>query len=631
MSTCAACGTISLEGAVFCGSCGAALGKQGTVPGAPASASFDFGKAATALVPAALDSSAQPGAPAVVASPAAPGAQPAPTAQASGSAPPPAAPPPPAPPAGAPRGPLAEGTLIDGKYEVTRVLGQGGMGVVYLARDIHTGLDVVVKAMRRELAHRADVRQRTLAEGRALARIDHPNVVHLKAVVVEGPAMWLVMQYIDGESLEATIERYEERGERMPFGEALSIFQQIVAGIGAAHQEGVIHRDLKPPNVLIRRKDHVAKVTDFGIAKLPDETDRPQTRGIIGSLWYMSPEQVTGRRDLDQRVDIYALGILLYQMLTGRVPFDAESDYDIMKMHAEAPMPRVATLRPDVPPGVDDLIQKACAKDRNLRFQSCEELGAAVARLLSPPPRATIPDTSPGHAPGYTMPASRPPIGVAPPGAAPRRPSATPQGGAKWPLALGGITLILGAIVAFSAFLGGNKPGTPSRREHKPTAPTASARDTTSAPKSPLEALTGPWVGNGKELDAVLVGSVLEFRVRVPAQFEPQNYEAGEARFELAAEPALGPYVFAVEDRIRPFPPEGTTYDPRSRNTCQEAWSSVNSEPLRARFDGKRLSVDFAKIEPTNVNFIIEGKRIVSCLGLAELKASHVVNTLTRP
>ena len=125
---------------------------------------------------------------------------------------------------------------------------------------------------------------------------------------------------------------------------------------------------------------------------------------------------------------------------------------------------------------------------------------------------------------------------------------------------------------------------------------------------------------------------MLEFRVRVPAQFEPQNYVAGDARFAIAAEPALGVDVFSVEDRIRPLPPPGMTYDPRSRNTCQEAWSSVNSEPLLARFDGTRLSVELAKIEPKTENFTFEGgKRIVGCLHLAELKASRVINTLTRP
>ncbi len=144
---------------------------------------------------------------------------------------------------------LAAGTLIDKKYAVLRVLGEGGMGVVYLARDIHTGLDVVVKAVRSELAHRDDVRARTLAEGRALAQIDHPNVVHLRAVAVEGPHLYLVMQYIDGESLDKIIGRHvEQRRAHAGRGGARHL-PPGRAGVGAAHEEGVIHRDLKPANV----------------------------------------------------------------------------------------------------------------------------------------------------------------------------------------------------------------------------------------------------------------------------------------------------------------------------------------------------------------------------------------------
>ncbi len=138
----------------------------------------------------------------------------------------------------APGGHLPAGTLVDQKYVVERVLGEGGMGVVYLARDVHTGLHVVLKAVRQELGHRPDVRARTLAEGRALAQIDHPNVVHLKAVVAERDDLWLVMQYIDGESLEQTLARHAEERRRMPLPEALSIFRQIASGIAAAHREG---------------------------------------------------------------------------------------------------------------------------------------------------------------------------------------------------------------------------------------------------------------------------------------------------------------------------------------------------------------------------------------------------------
>src|SRR5882672_10225898 len=265
---------------------------------------------------------------------------------------------------------LPTDALIDGKYRIEKVLGEGGMGVVYLARDVHTETQVVVKSIRIEFADNPEFRARTLAEGRALARIDHPNVVRLNAVVVEPAALYLVMQYIDGEALDHMIERHVASRTPMPIPLVLSIFRMVLRGVGAAHAEGLIHRDLKPANILIRKKDGVAKVTDFGIAKVEEDAKagRGVTKGIIGSLSYMAPEQVRGVRDLDKRVDIYALGILFFELLTGHTPFDAPSDYELMRMQAEAPMPSLSQYRPDLPRSIDAALQRACAKDRNQRF-----------------------------------------------------------------------------------------------------------------------------------------------------------------------------------------------------------------------------------------------------------------------
>jgi serine/threonine-protein kinase len=577
----------------------------------------------------------------------------------------------PAPPAGAPRDKpftapkhLPAGTLVDKKYAVLRVLGEGGMGVVYLARDIHTGLDVVVKAVRSELAHRDDVRARTLAEGRALAQIDHPNVVHLRAVAVEGPHLYLVMQYIEGESLDRIIARHVQQGDPLPVDEALGIFRQVAAGVGAAHGEGVIHRDLKPANVILRKKDKVAKVTDFGIALVPSDTSRPQTRGILGSLWYMSPEQVTGRRDLDHRVDVYALGIMLYQMLVGRVPFDAKSDYDIMKLHAEAPMPLASAARPDVPASVDELLQRACAKNRDARFQRCEDLIAAVERILYPAPPPTLREAPPGLTPAIplvalpgpgappvppapTLAASSPgdtggdpgnPGGLAATGIAPTaedKPPVIPvrRRRAPW-IVLALLVIAAGAGGAVAA--AGLVPGVPGvfkiPRRPDAGAPPGSAtavRAADAGAPRPIEALAGAWVGNGRELEAVVVGGDLEFRVKRPDHFPRQGYEAGDARFVLR--PTADPAVYAVEDRIRPVPPTGKAYDARARGTCQEVWAAAGSDPLRARYDGTRLSVEFAKIEPGPSNFITEGNRVTSCVALRDLRAVKVVSILTRP
>ena len=569
---------------------------------------------------------------------------------------------------------LAAGTVIDGKYAIVRLLGQGGMGVVYLARDIHTGMDVVLKSVRSELAHRADVRARTLAEGRVLGQIDHPNVVHLKAVVVDDRSLWLVMQYIDGESLDRTIERHAERKERMPLAEALRLFRQIASGIAAAHAEGIIHRDLKPANVLIRRKDQVAKVTDFGIAKAEHEATpgRIQTRGVIGSIWYMSPEQVTGRRDLDKRVDIYALGIVLFQMLTGRVPFDAESDYEVMRLQAEAPLPRVGKEREDVPPSVDDLLQKLCAKNRDERLQSCEDVLRALApieaELAGGGAPAAAPAITTAPVPGRTgAPPSEPPPAhtagppskdvTAPPiastragadGAAEASPPAPETGKRRIGLWIA-IGLVLAGAGSVATLVAAGVIPPPAKWTAAPArsgAPSASgtapagATATASAPAPPsasapaaapaFERLAGMWLGDGdRALEAVKVADSVEFRIKDPAQFAPADYEAGETRFVLRRLPGEE-MVFAVEDRLRPKPPLDFPFAAVARATCQEVRSEASGAPLRATLEGGRLSVELMKLEPTSQNFLLEKGKTVSCVGLGKLRASKVVSVLTR-
>jgi len=283
--------------------------------------------------------------------------------------------------------------LIDGKYAVERVLGEGAMGIVYVAHDIVTETKVVIKSIRAEYAENPEFRARAIDEGRVLARIDHPNVVRLNAVVVEGGQLYLVMQYIEGNTLERLIDGYRAQGKMIPLEEAVRIFRMMVQGVAAAHHEGVIHRDLKPANILVRAKDGVIKVSDFGIAKTGDaiRTGRQRTIGVVGSPAYMAPEQRTGAQDLDRRADIYALGIVFFELLVGDLPFVAATEAELFRLHSEAVLPSVRTQRPELPAAVDEILARACAKDRRDRFSTCEELDAALAQAGLPTMRSVPP------------------------------------------------------------------------------------------------------------------------------------------------------------------------------------------------------------------------------------------------
>ena len=532
--------------------------------------------------------------------------------------------PPPAPP-----GVLSPGTVVDGKYDIESVLGEGGMGVVYLARDIHTEVPVVVKAIRSEYAHRPEFKSRILAEGRALATIDHNNVVRLNAVVVEPDALYLVMQFIEGESLDKTIERYVAQQTPMPVDLVLKIFFQVLDGVGAAHGEGVIHRDLKPANILIRQRDAVAKVTDFGIAKAEEDAQagRGQTKGIIGSLLYMAPEQIKGRRDLDKRVDIYGLGILLYELLVGRVPFDAPSEFEIMKLHLEGQIPMISRMRPDVPPYIDAVIQKACAKKRDDRFASTLEMAAALregqatSRAVpptaeaTPAPEALVPH-DPSHvesAPASTVPGSSTTEGLSGPSEPPAR---SLLGWVLGLLAIAG----LGAGGVWAAWYYDLIDFSPSKQPTRPPATVAApvlsspAPDASATapkpPANPLEALVGVWASDSSGLvyDASMNGEKLQFRIRDATTLKAQGYIDGEVRFSLV--PIAGETdVFGLEDKIRPPLPSDLKYDlTKSRATCQEVWTTVGGKPLRARFDGTRLSLEMAKVEPSRDHVLEERK-----------------------
>jgi len=521
---------------------------------------------------------------------------------------------------------ISPGVLVDNKYQVERVLGEGGMGVVWLARDVNTEVPVVLKAIRAEYAHRKDFRDRILAEGRALARIDHPNVVRLNAVVVDGESLLLVMQYVEGETLEARIARHVKDGKPLSTAEVLRIFRQILLGVAAAHEEGIIHRDLKPANVLIRAKDGVVKVTDFGIAKAEEDEKRGRgnTQGAIGSALYMAPEQCTAQ-SLDKRADVYALGVVLFELLTGRVPFDGPSNFEIMKQHVEEPLPPLGGLRPDVPAWLERIVRRCCEKDPKARFGSCEEIAAMLDAGASPGPhdagRSEHVSSLPAqHTHARSSTGSGSAI-TAPPG----------REGSRRVAAIA-ITVALATALGLGITYGLGWIGPVASKKPQIRGPVGAPARDEAPPPSLLPALTGAWESDSGQLyDAVMQGGVLEMRIRDAKPLAAQGYVNGEARFSLRPVPGKR-NVFSVEDRLRPLPPAGTTLDPeRARATCLIPYSSVGGKPLEGRMEGGFLRVQMVRIEPEAAMFDQQGKRVVGCKNLKSARASAIESTFTRP
>jgi len=232
------------------------------------------------------------------------------------------------------------GEVIVATYVVDRQLGQGGMGAVYLATDRISGQRVAIKVLPAALARERDIRERFVMEARALAALDHPGIVPLVTFALDGDERFLVMKYVSGESLEALLRR---EGVLAP-ARARVILRAMCAALAYAHGKGVIHRDIKPTNILIDDNDQVV-IVDFGIARSLDRGRRVTETGMLmGTPQYMSPEQISGD-DVDGRADLYACGLVLFEMLAGSPPFDGERTFDILRAHVEAPVPDVVARR----------------------------------------------------------------------------------------------------------------------------------------------------------------------------------------------------------------------------------------------------------------------------------------------
>ena len=278
---------------------------------------------------------------------------------------------------------LIAGTSI-GNYVIQGKLGEGGMGTVYQGVDSHLDRPVAIKVLHPALARDPSVAERFRAEARAQANLNHHNVATLYSFVAENDNAMMVMEYIDGETFQQIIK---SRGP-MPTAEALSLFKQALAGIGAAHRMGIIHRDIKPSNLMLNQFG-VVKVMDFGIAKVTGNQGLTRTGFQLGTLYYMSPEQIKGE-PLDTRSDIYALGITLYQMLTARLPFESDSEFQILTDHVNTPPPPPRQFRSDIPDRVQNVILKALEKKPADRFATVEEFATALDAVEQDSPQVPL-------------------------------------------------------------------------------------------------------------------------------------------------------------------------------------------------------------------------------------------------
>lgn len=259
-----------------------------------------------------------------------------------------------------------------GQYRVLGELGAGGMGIVYRALDTELQREVALKRLRSEFAASSAVLERFRNEAKLQGRLNHPNIAQLYSLVQTPDAFCIVMELVDGIVVKDLVPLQWEH--------AASVLLQVLDALAFAHKLGVLHRDIKPENIIIDRRGMV-KVMDFGIAHAVGSERMTREKSLVGTIEYMSPERILGK-PIDGRSDIYALGILFYELLSGKLPFDISNEYDLMRWQIEGKAPAVMSVA-SVPPFLDIVIQRAMRKDPSERYSTCEDMSAEM-RTLAP-------------------------------------------------------------------------------------------------------------------------------------------------------------------------------------------------------------------------------------------------------
>ena len=260
------------------------------------------------------------------------------------------------------------GKRLDGRYEIHELIGVGGMALVYRAYDQIDDRTVAIKILKDEFLGNEDFIRRFKNESKAIAVLSHPNIVKVYDVSFGDQIQYIVMEYIDG----ITLREYLDQQKEIKWKEAIHFTVQILRALQHAHEKGIIHRDIKPQNIMLLQ-DGTIKVTDFGIARFSRNETRTMTDKAIGSVHYIAPEQARG--DLtDEKADIYSVGVMLYEMITGQLPFEADNAVSVAIMQLQADPRPPKDINPAIPDGLEEITLKAMQKDPSQRYQSAAEM-----------------------------------------------------------------------------------------------------------------------------------------------------------------------------------------------------------------------------------------------------------------
>ncbi|MFH1185380.1 MAG: serine/threonine-protein kinase [Chloroflexota bacterium] len=348
-----------------------------------------------------------------------------------------------------------------GRYEIKGELGRGGMATVYRAYDPSFEREVAIKVLPRELMHDPQFRDRFRREIKTIASLEHPAIVPVYDVGEEDGVPYFVMRFMPGGSLTQWIEK-----GKFSLEDAARIIERLASALAYAHKVGLIHRDLKPDNILFDNNGDPF-ISDFGVAKITDSSTNMTGSGIIGTPAYMSPEQAQGEK-VDNRSDIYGLGVIIFQMLSGHQPYEATTPMGVAVKHITDPVPEILKSMPGLPDQADTIIKTAMAKDPSLRYQTATELAQALSAAAFPKKPATQ-------------------VGKTPSAAGGKAPAA--GGGGRRGLVIGGVVLLLLVLVGGAAIALGGGMLAPAPT---PTAIPPTAVVVTATPEPTLEATAGP-------------------------------------------------------------------------------------------------------------------------------------------